>query len=106
MTLPQTNVIASNMQTLSNLYILQGILIQMQKNIILIEEGYAGQTINVNNVSMFRLAAQYYGDATRWTTIANANGLTDPQIPAGQSTQLTIPSVSSDTGGITIQTTG
>ncbi|MFL9904220.1 LysM peptidoglycan-binding domain-containing protein [Paraburkholderia fungorum] len=29
---------------------------------------------------LYRLAAQYYGDATAWTLIARANGLTDPLI--------------------------
>jgi len=44
------------------------------------------QTINPN---LFVLAAQYYGDATAWRTIANANGLADPQ-PTG-SYSLVIP---------------
>jgi hypothetical protein len=44
------------------------------------------QTINPN---LFVLSAQYYGDATQWRTIANANGLADPQ-PIG-SYNLTIP---------------
>jgi hypothetical protein len=46
-------------------------------------------TLNVVNPNLMLLAAQYYGDATQWATIANANGLTDPQ-PLGQF-QLTIP---------------
>jgi nucleoid-associated protein YgaU len=29
---------------------------------------------------LYRLAAKYYGDATAWTLIARANGLTDPLI--------------------------
>lgn len=44
------------------------------------------QTINPN---LLVLAAQYYGDATQWRTIANANGLADPQ-PTG-SFNLVIP---------------
>jgi hypothetical protein len=44
------------------------------------------QTINPN---LLVLAAQYYGDATQWRTIANANGLADPQ-PTG-SYSLVIP---------------
>lgn len=37
------------------------------------------QTINPN---LMVLSAQYYSDATQWRTIANANGLSDPQ-PTG-----------------------
>ena len=48
--------------------------------------------LNVINPNLMALAAQYYGDATQWRTIANANGLTDPQ-PIGQFT-LQIPSAS------------
>lgn len=105
-TLPQNGVTAYNLAQLSNLYILQGVLIQIQKNILLIEQGYTGETISVNNTSMFALAAKYYGDATRWTTIANANNLTDPQIQGGALTRLIIPSSSTDTGGILNQTSG
>jgi nucleoid-associated protein YgaU len=33
---------------------------------------------------LFRIAAEYYGDATAWTLIARANSLTDPVIQANQ----------------------
>ncbi len=31
---------------------------------------------------LYRIAAQFYGDATAWTIIATANGLSDPLIQA------------------------
>lgn len=34
---------------------------------------------------LYRIAVQTYGDASAWTLIANANGLTDPLIQADQS---------------------
>lgn len=49
-------------------------------------------TIQAINPNLYLLAAQYYGDATQWQTIASANGLTDPQ-PIGTYT-LTIPPAS------------
>lgn len=38
-------------------------------------------TVSKADVSLFHLAARYYGDATQWLTIANANGWHDPIIP-------------------------
>lgn len=105
-TLPANDVTATGLEELSNLYVLQGILIEMQKNILLIEQGYTGETISANNVSLYTLAAKYYGDATKWTTIANANNLTDPQIPSGLTQRLIIPSIAKDSNGILDQTTG
>lgn len=29
---------------------------------------------------LYRIAAQYYGDASAWTLIATANGLSDPLV--------------------------
>lgn len=46
-------------------------------------------TIRTVNPNLVVLAAQYYGDAAAWRTIAAANGLSDPQ-PTG-SFNLTIP---------------
>lgn len=99
MTLPN-NVIATDLQTLSNMYFLQNVLTEIEKNLILISEGAAGQTITVNGANLFQLAATYYGSATKWTTIAKANGLTDPEIQPGTSLTLLIPSSATDSGGI------
>jgi hypothetical protein len=63
-----------------------GIIVNLAVN------GGTSTTINVINPNLMALAAQYYGDATQWRTIAYANNLTDPQ-PIGQFS-LVIPTVS------------
>ncbi len=74
------NVQAENLEKLNNLYVMQSLLINMETNIYLIEQGSAGEVIQVSNANLFQLAAKYYGDATKWTAIAEANGLTDPVV--------------------------
>ena len=57
------------------------------------------KTIVVVGGSLFRIAAQYLGDATQWIRIAELNGFIDPVL-SGQVT-LTLPDVdSSATGGV------
>jgi len=59
------------------------------------------QTITVVGGNLFQIATQAYGDATRWTDIARANGLSDPQL-SGTLT-LTLPILNgAGTGGILI----
>ena|ERR1700722_17881547 len=94
------NVIADDLQQLANMYVLNNVLQQLQKNLTLIQQGVSGLNITVNGANLFQLAAQYYGDATKWTTIASANGLIDPEIIAGNPITLVIPSVATDSGGI------
>lgn len=92
------NVIAQSMEQLFSLYGIQNILGEIYDNLALISEGATGEVIEVSNTTLFYLAAKYYGDATSWTTIADANGLTDPLII--DTIQLTIPSSAVNTGGI------
>lgn len=99
MTLP-ANTFAIESAKLSNLYALQNILSEIQKNLALINFGNGGTLITVNNANLFRLAAIYYNDATQWTTIAEANNLHDPEI-LGVMT-IIIPSKSIASGGILI----
>jgi hypothetical protein len=98
MTQLTNDVIAQDMEQLYALYSLQNILQQIYLNLSLIEEGAAGTQITVNNTTLFYLAASYYGDATSWNVIAEANGLTDPMIT--NVITLTIPSSAVNTGGI------
>lgn len=93
------NVIATQMEQLYALYTISAVLQQMYDNLALVEEGQTGQVISVNNVSLFYLAAKYYGDATSWTVIAEANGLSDPYV-FGLMPELTIPPAAISTGGI------
>ena len=92
------NILSQQLNQLSALYNIQNILQNIYNNLALISEGDVGKTINVNNVSLFALAAQYYGDATSWTVIAQANGLYDPMITSPM--QLVIPTTAVNTGGI------
>ena len=92
------NVIASNMEILYSLYSIQSVLQEIYDNLALISEGSQGVVLTVKNLSLFALAAKYYGDATSWTVIAIANGLTDPMVL--QEITLTIPQTAVTTGGI------
>lgn len=76
------NLQAQDLITLNQLNIMHSILQNMNTNIALIESGTIGQVIPVTNANLYQIAAQQYGDATQWTVIADANGLTDPMIEA------------------------
>lgn len=71
---------AIDFEKLNNLYQMRTLLSSMAININLINQGAQGQTILVANANLYQLAAQYYGDATKWTAIAQANGLSDPVV--------------------------
>ena len=92
------DLIATQMEQLYSLLSIKSVLQQIYDNLALIEEGAQGAVITVNNISLYQLAAKYYGDATAWTTIAEANGITDPMIV--QATTLTIPPTATSTGGV------
>lgn len=99
MTTESNDVIATQLEQLYALYSMQSILQEIYQNLALIEEGQTGKTINVSNTSLFYLAAKYYGDATYWNVIAEANGLFDPFIT--DTIQITIPTTPGvSTGGI------
>ena len=76
------NLQAADLTALNQLNVMQSVLQNMATNIALIESGTIGQVISVTNSNLFAIAAQQYGDATQWTVIAEANGLTDPMIEA------------------------
>lgn len=69
-------------EQLPQLYGLQSTLGRMNANLGLI--GSSGRSIAVYGADLQRLAAQYYGDATQWTKIADANGLRDPIVTGQQ----------------------
>ena len=57
------------------------------------------QTVTAVGGDLYRIAAQYLGDATQWIRIAQLNGLTDPIISG--TVTLLIPSVDpTQTGGL------
>ena len=58
----------------------------------------SGNTITTAGGDLFTMASKAYGDASAWTTIANANKLTDPSISGVQT--LNIPATSDSSGGV------
>lgn len=60
------------------LYQLQSVVGRMGVNLSSI--GSTGQTIVAGGGDLQHIAAKAYGDASAWTGIARANGLTDPQL--------------------------
>lgn len=69
---------------------------RMAANIGSVNAGTAKLTVAGGN--LFQIASSQYGDATGWTAIAQANGLSDPQID-GIAT-LSIPPLNIDAGGV------
>ena len=58
-------------------------------------------TVTVVNTTLFHVAALYLGDATLWSLIANANGLTDPVISGTMQLVLPlVPSTPTPAGGL------
>lgn len=57
--------------------------------------------ITVMKANLFALAATYYGDATQWIIIAQANGLTDPFVEGPVT--LVIQDETTPTGGVPVQ---
>jgi hypothetical protein len=55
-------------------------------------------TLTMAGGNLFSVAAKQYGDATSWTGIAKANGLTDPVLTGVQS--LTVPNAPDTAGGL------
>ncbi len=90
-----TSQLAANQQ-LSALYQLQALLGRMSKNLAAISD--SENTITVAGGNLFQIAATEYGDATDWTTIAAANGITDPVVVGAET--LIIPATADDSGGI------
>ena len=98
---------ASDWETLANLYQLQSVLTRMKRNLQLIDEAPNAQIITVVGGDLFQLAMKYYGDATYWTTIAQANisvllnsdGFVDPRIN-GIQTLLLPPKPATSNGGL------
>jgi hypothetical protein len=78
------------------LMLMNAALGRMKSNVSIQSSGV--KQITVAGTNLYRVAAQQYGDPSAWTTIANANGLTDPMI-TGVVT-LNIPALSDGSGGI------
>jgi hypothetical protein len=86
----------SAVQNLTSLNQLSGVLGRMSQNLNAV--GDSATQVAVAGANLFSLAAGAYGDATEWTTIAQANDLSDPFVSGPET--LTIPPVPSDTDGV------
>jgi len=84
------------MTQLSNLRTLGSILGRMQRN--LGSANSSPRTVATAGGNLFQIAEQQYGEASAWTGIAQANGLTDPFIQGTKVLQ--IPPVVGSTTGI------
>jgi hypothetical protein len=84
---------------LVNLQQVSGLLGRISNN--LASANSSPNTIAVAGGNLFAIAEEQYGDATAWTTIANANGLVDPFVQGVQT--LVIPPQSDQSGGILSQ---
>ncbi|HVJ54870.1 MAG TPA: hypothetical protein VM689_20590 [Aliidongia sp.] len=56
--------------------------------------------IQVAGADLFRLAVQYYGDATQWYRIAAANQLFDPLVAGPATLSIPAPSTRPTNGGV------
>lgn len=70
----------SALNKLPQLYNLQSTLNRLGGNLSLIKGVQGGQTITQSGGNLFAVAQKYYGDATKWATIALANNIVDPQL--------------------------
>ena len=71
---------ANSALQLPELYELRSLCGRMQTNLPLVSTPTSAKTITVGGGNLYAIAAQQYGDAQRWTDIANANGLSDPML--------------------------
>lgn len=86
----------SAMQQLGSLSQLSGVLGRMRQNLSSV--GSSDDTVTAAGGNLFSLAASEYGDATDWTTLAQANGVADPFVSG--TTELIVPPVPDDLGGV------
>jgi hypothetical protein len=63
---------------LPSLYELASVATRMQENVALIANPVANNQQVTGGGNLYQLASQTYGDATRWTDIAQASGIADP----------------------------
>lgn len=88
----------SAMSDNANLYEADALYGRMSKNLQAI--GSSGSHVIVAGYDLFQMAKTAYGDATEWSTIAQANNLSDP-IGTGIS-EIVIPPLASGNGGVLI----
>lgn len=86
----------SNMLQTNNLFCLRNVLGRMSANLVSINSPQ--RKIPTAGGNLFQMAQAQYGDATAWTALAQANGITDPFIQ-GTAT-IAVPPQPGNSGGI------
>lgn len=81
---------------LTSLVALQARLNRISANIE--ADNVKGKTVRVAGGTLYKIAAETYGDVSGWTTIARANGLSDPQISGVA--ELNVPTTMDDNDGV------
>lgn len=89
---------AVNLGGIADLYVLDATLSRMSANLGSV--GTSGALVVQAGGSLYRLAADAYGDATAWVDIAAANGLVDPEIEG--IAELRVPPKQNSSGGVLI----
>jgi hypothetical protein len=84
------------MQQLPKLYNLQSVVGRMSANLGTI--GGGSKILAVGGGNLFSIAQKIYNDPTCWTTLANANGLSDPQIQGLRN--IIVPKTPDDNDGV------
>lgn len=72
---------ATAVTQLAPLYDMQSVLGRLQKNVLAGPLANGTATVTTSNSSLQKIAADSYGDQSRWPEIAAANGVFDPQLP-------------------------
>jgi prophage DNA circulation protein len=92
----QLNGQTANMLQSNNLFLMRNVCGRMSANLVSINQ--PPQKIAMAGGNLFQVAQSQYGDATAWTALARANGLTDPFVH-GTAT-IAIPKRPGSSGGI------
>ncbi|WP_426102893.1 hypothetical protein [Pseudomonas sp. PSPC3-3] len=75
---------------LAPLYQMQSVLDRMQKNVLSGPLANGTSSVTTSNSSLQRVAADAYGDQSRWTEIAAANSITDPRLDGIQTIKIPV----------------
>ncbi len=75
---------------LAPLYQMQSVLDRMQKNVLAGPLANGTSSVTTSNSSLQKVAADAYGDQSRWTDIAAANSITDPRLDGIQTIKIPV----------------
>lgn len=75
---------------LAPLYQMQSVLERMQKNVLAGPLANGTSSVTTSNSTLQRVAADNYGDQSRWTDIAAANSIADPQLDGIQTIKIPV----------------